>query len=385
MYALAHTDESSLPFNNRGRTLRVVAPSNIMAGALAVRFANHHSRAPLPIGGASLARCSAAGSLLLGPSVPVTVGGEKTFVLVPGETILSDWLPISLSPGDWLALSIYYPTEERVTSGNRIDSLILRSRMGNYCTDAALPEPGLLTRLSRTVMASGATLQVTSVCEILARSEKPHRVLACFGDSITQQGNWTVPLRKRLARRFPGEVSLCNLGIGGGRLLRGAPAFTRGLFGLSGVERFERDVLGLSGLRWVLVALGSNDIGLPGFEGTPNEELPSLEQYVAGMEHLAAQLHARGVKAYVATLPPRSLAPSYGADREALRHLINNWIRTAGCFDAVVDFDKVLCRADGQVGMRDGYALPDGLHPSAYGGMWMAKSINLALFEEETP
>ncbi len=383
IYALAHTDVGSLPFNNRGRTLRVVVPVNIQAGALALRFANYYGGQPLPIGRVSLALCNEKGVLRPGASRPVTLGGEGSFTLPAGASLLSDWLELPVSPGDWLALSIHYPGEPRVQSGNRIDSLTLRSRPGDYCAEAALPAPGLLSRLSRTAIASGAILQVTSICEIVAKSDAPHRVLACFGDSITQQGNWTVPLRRRLARRLPGQVSLCNLGIGGNRLLQGPPAFSGGLYGPSGLARFERDVLGLSGLGWVLLALGSNDLGIPGLEGTPEEELPNLAQLAAGLEKLAEKARGQGIKAYAATLAPRPIDPPYTAPREALRLGLNEWIRKAACFDAVIDFDKALCREDGRAGMREGYALPDGLHPSPFGGLWMAKAIDLSLFGEE--
>ena len=380
IFTQAHADQRSLPFNNRGRTVRMVLSANIATCALAVRLANYYGEADLPIGKARIGLCDAKGKLCTANSLALTVQGQQQFVLPVGETVLCDTLPIQLHPGDYFAISLYYPSPLRVASGNRCDCFTQRSRLGDYCEVCELPKPGLLTRLSRTAAASGFMVQATSVCEVLAQSSTPHRVLACFGDSIVQQGNWTVPLRKLLAKRYPGEVSLCNLGIGGNRLLGDAAPSTKGLYGLAGVRRFAREVLELQGLRYVVLALGVNDIGLPGYEGVPNTDLPGLPAYSAAMQELADSLHAQGVRVYAATLTPRTLQPPFDEEREALRQMFNEWIRSAACFDAVLDFDKALRREDGLPGMKDRYALADGLHPSPYGGLWMAKSIDLSLF-----
>ncbi|MDL2253241.1 GDSL-type esterase/lipase family protein [Ruminococcaceae bacterium OttesenSCG-928-I18] len=384
IYAVAHTDQAVLPFNNRGRTVRIVFASNIETQRVSVRFANYYGDTPLPVGAVSLAPCDKNGSLHSGSILPVTVEGKLAFELAPGEVCSSNPIDLAIFPGDHVALSIYYPGEQRVVSGNRLGNLTLRSKPGNYCVQETFPAPDLISRFSRTMMASGATAQVTTVCEIIAQSEKPHRVLACFGDSITQQGNWTVPLQKLLLRRYPGQVSLCNLGIGGNRLLHASPPEARGAYGPAGVERFERDVLGLHGLHYVVLALGLNDIGLPGTQGAPEEDLIDLPQYRAAMEGLALRLHQKKVAVYAATLTPRSLQKPYDGKRESVRCALNDWIKTAGCFDAVLDFDKVLRREDGLPGMKEQFALPDGLHPSPLGGLWMAKSIDLSLFGGES-
>ena len=62
------------------------------------------------------------------------------------------------------------------------------------------------------------------------------RVVAAFGDSIMQQGAWVTPFTLRLYERFPGEVSVCNLGIGGNRLLHALAEIA----GLVAVAQFDR-------------------------------------------------------------------------------------------------------------------------------------------------
>ena len=382
IFAMAHTDLRAVPFNNHSRTMRLVVESNADAMALWVRFSNRCGTCPLVVGAVSLARCNRDGILTPGTLVPLTVGGVQCFEIPPGADMLSDTLRFPLAPGDYFALNIYYPENSRVESGNWMGVGTLRSRPGNFSADLEMPGPSLVSRFARTVVIAGLTTTTTTVAEIVALCPAPGRVVACFGDSITQQSNWTAPLQKLLHHRYPGEISLCNLGISGNRLLYGSPPKLGKLYGISGLARFEEDVMALPGLTHCIIGLGTNDLGHPGYMGTPQSEMITLPEYAAAMEKLARRLHEENVFAYASTLCPRPLAGTYDEERETLRLAINQWIRTTPCFDAVLDFDAVLRREDGPPGMKDGYAIPDGLHPSPLGGMMLAKSIDLALFQE---
>lgn len=380
IFAAAQTDLRLMPFNNHGRTLRLCIPCNTRAEGLRVLFSNQWGEAPLVIGAASLALCDREGVLDGGALVPLTVGGSLSFELPAGEDVWSDEVRFALAPGDHLALNIYYPTSQRVTSGNWIAAGAQRSRPGNFSADLQLPGPGIISRFSRTVIVSDMTVGVTNVARIVAVGATPGRVLGCFGDSITQQSNWTEPFSRLLHHHYPGEISLCNLGIGGNRLLRPSPPSLGGMYGDAGIDRFEKDLMELPGLTHAIVAIGTNDIGLPGSNGLPVEELPTLEAYIQGMLTLAGRLKEAGVKAYVATLTPRGMVRPFDEEREAMRQAMNVWIRSGECFDGVIDFDEVLRREDEKPGMKDDCALPDELHPSPMGGMLMAKSIDLSLF-----
>lgn len=382
IYSVAHTDTRRMPLNNRERTLRLTVESNVSAKAIKVRFSNLYGENPLMVGAASLALCDGKGDLVPDTLVPLTVGGVLAFHLEPGSEVWSDTVPFALPAGSHFALNLYYPTDERVISGNWLGQGALRSKPGNYSADLQLHGPNIVSRFARTVVVTDFTVTVTTISEIVGLCPQPGRVLGCFGDSITQQSTWTEPLAKLLAHHYPGQISLCNLGIGGNRLLSDSPPAIEGMFGEAGIKRFERDLLQLPGLTHAILAIGTNDIGLPGSHGLPNDEVITLEAYTKAMEGLAARLHQQGVAVYAATLTPRVLSHPFDEEREALRQQMNHWIRTAPCFEAVLDFDAVLRREDGEPGMKDGCAIYDGLHPTPLGGMLLAKSINLELFKE---
>ncbi|MDL2327805.1 GDSL-type esterase/lipase family protein [Ruminococcaceae bacterium OttesenSCG-928-A11] len=380
LFAVAHTDIGAMPFNNHGRTLRLVVPCNVDAHAMQVRFANLHSPCALPVGAASLALCDEHGVLAPDTLVPLTVGGKLSFELAPGEEILSDRADFAPKAGSSFALNLYYPTENRVHSGNWVGRGGLRSRPGNFSADLTLPGPGLVSRVARTVIATDMTVTITTVKDIVAFCQKPAMVVGCLGDSVTQQGNWTGALEKLLHHHYPGKISLCNLGISGNRLLADSPPAQNGLLGIAGVNRFERDLLPLSGLTHAVLALGANDVGLPGSEGLPVTDIPDTTLYTDTLRRMADALHSRGVFVICATITPRWVSGHFTETAEYIRQGWNEWIREADCFDAVFDWDKVVRRADGTPGMKDKYHLPDGLHPSPLAGVMMAKSVDLGLF-----
>jgi lysophospholipase L1-like esterase len=69
----------------------------------------------------------------------------------------------------------------------------------------------------------------------------------------------------------------------------------------------------------------------------------------------------------------------YSAEKEAMRQIINKWIRTSGSFDAVIDFDAVVRDPDHPSRLAPRFASKDHLHPNDAGYKAMADSIDLRL------
>ena len=179
---MAQTDFGGQPFPTQGRTLRLVIEANGEASALTLRFGNQYGERPLPIGAASIALCDESGTLRADTLVPVTAGGVLAFTLPAGGEMMSDTILFPLQPGEYFALSIYYPTDEKTVSGNLVVTRGARSRPGNYSADSTLPGPSLVRRLARTITLADMTVVNTSICEIIAHCPSPGRVVACFGD-----------------------------------------------------------------------------------------------------------------------------------------------------------------------------------------------------------
>jgi lysophospholipase L1-like esterase len=115
----------------------------------------------------------------------------------------------------------------------------------------------------------------------------------------------------------------------------------------------------------------------------PPADAPSTEALIAALKQLAQQAHQRGLKVFGATLTPFEGAdfPGYfqGA-KEAKRKALNQWIRSGGAFDGVIDFDKAVRDSSHPTRLKPGFDSGDHLHPNDTGYEAMARSIDLAFF-----
>src|SRR5690606_4228880 len=88
---------------------------------------------------------------------------------------------------------------------------------------------------------------------------------------------------------------------------------------------------------------------------------------------------AKGYKTIGATIT--ALGSGYsGGSREQTRQRVNQWIRTSGTFDLVVDFDQILRNPSNQAQLAQQYNSGDGLHPNVAGFQAIADNFPLDIF-----
>ena len=185
----------------------------------------------------------------------------------------------------------------------------------------------------------------------------------------------------RLLARKGHEIGVVDAGIGGNRVLHDAQKNIG--FGVNALARFDRDALEQSGVKYVVVMEGINDLGHAG-TSAPISETVSADDLIAGMQQLIAKAHGRGVKIYGATLTPfeGTVFPGYfSPEKEVKRKALNLWIRTGKAFDGVIDFDKTMRDPQHPDRILPAYDSGDHLHPSDAGYKAMADSIDLKLFK----
>jgi lysophospholipase L1-like esterase len=105
-------------------------------------------------------------------------------------------------------------------------------------------------------------------------------------------------------------------------------------------------------------------------------------ELIDGYRQLIRQARAAGVKIYGATLLPFEGAASgyFTADKEAVRQAVNGWIRSAGEFDAVIDFDAAVRDPARPGRLRPEYDDGDHLHLGAAGQRALGDSVDPSLF-----
>lgn len=223
-----------------------------------------------------------------------------------------------------------------------------------------------------------------------------------IGDSITEQGNWTTPLKAWL--RNQGYV-LLNHGISGNRLLHELKHIhidathtyilegttkegNKGMFqnidvmnqcfGIAGVKRIQEQVIKQDqGIAIQLFALGTNDLYQPGTFCADIDELPTLEEYTKALDQSIQALKMQADHILLLAIPPFLHADQVDEKKETLRNSINQAYQKLSNITNVILFDDVLC--DDTRAWKKGYHQGDHLHPSKSGGNEMAKRIEEVL------
>jgi len=194
-----------------------------------------------------------------------------------------------------------------------------------------------------------------------------------IGDSLTDgrgsdndmNDRWTDVLSGRMQANSPtANVSLMNQGIGATNLV--------GTTGTAAQARFNRDVLGQSGVRYAIVFDGVNDIG----GGA------SFATLMGAYADLISRAHAGGLLIYGATITPFGGNAYYTVAHESVRQQVNTYIRS-GAFDGVIDFDAAVTDGGNPPMLQAVYAAwaeMDWLHPGPAGYQKMGDSVDLTLF-----
>jgi len=359
-----------------GQTVREVLHVSIGGEHIRVRFTNAFGTTPLVISEAHVA-ISAGGSAIV-PSTDrsVTFGGSPSTTIPAGALVVSDPIDLEVPPLGNLAVSLYFPgTVSATTEHSLAVETTYISPTGDFTSAAALSSSSTTT--SSWYFANGI--------EIDQRWRHGAAIVA-FGDSITDGYNstpnanhrWPNFLAARLqANTWTSNIAVVDEGISGNRVLTD-------LVGPNGLARFDRDVLAQSGVRWVIVLLGINDIGIPGAFGFPDQEV-TADQIIEGHKQMITRAHAKGLLIYGGTLTPfegTTFPGYYTPAGEAKREAVNQWIRTSGAYDAVIDFDAAVRDPADPLHMLPAFDSGDNLHPNDAGYQAMANAIDLALFRE---
>jgi lysophospholipase L1-like esterase len=143
----------------------------------------------------------------------------------------------------------------------------------------------------------------------------------------------------------------------------------------------DRDIYGQHGVTSLIIFIGINDIGTRLEARKKGAAYASADDIIGGLQQIATDARRRGLKVIGATITPYAGAGFYWSeDGEMDRQVVNNWIRSSKCFDAVIDFDAVLRDPKFPDRLAASFDSGDHLHPSVEGYAQMARTVDLALF-----
>ena len=350
-------------FNNQ--TVRMIAHASIAGSRLRLELSNSIGAPMVTVGAAHIALRSQGPEIAEGSDRALTFNGQPGCTLRPGVTTVSDPVDLEIPKLADLAVSLYFPGETGPPTSHALALHTTYIAPGDRAAQLALPDA--------TPVGSYYFL---SAIDVLAPAQSA--AIVALGDSITDGAlstpnadrSWPALLAARLqANASTAGFAVVNQGISGNQLLRDGA-------GVSALERFDRDVLSVPGAGWLMLLEGINDIGALAQGGGA----PGAADLTGALRQIVERAHMHGIKVVGCTLTPYAGAGYYSDAGEAIRMAVNDWIRTGGAFDAVVDFDAAVHDPADPRQFRAGMHSGDHLHPSDAGYAAMANAVDLSIF-----
>jgi lysophospholipase L1-like esterase len=348
-----------------GATLREVVHVSIGGEMVRVRFSNLYGTDPLVIGAAQIAQTLKGAAVVAGSGKPLTFHGQTSVSIPAGALAVSDGVPFKFAPLSDLTVSFYLPSPSGPITEHQLGNATSYHAPGNVAANDTLGTPSTLT-----------SWEYLNGIDTLASADTA--AVITIGDSITDGAKSTIDTNQRwpdeLARRLQADpkyrhLAVLNEAISGNKiLLDGA--------GPNALARFDRDVIAQSGAKYLLILEGINDIGR--LHSVPDGA--TAADLISALDQMIVRAHAHGIAVIGCTLTPYHGAGYYAENGEAIRKAVNDWIRTSGAFDGVVDFEAAVRDPNHPDTFLPADDPGDHLHPNDAGYKVMGDAIDLKLF-----
>jgi lysophospholipase L1-like esterase len=344
--------------------VRQVVHISLGGNQIRVQFSNLVGNGPVTLKAVHIALCKATplvdSTIDITTDKSLTFSGSESVTIAQGKEIWSDLADFAVPNQGNITITTAFgsvPSTLTQHSGSRTTSYF---QANSSSVDAA--NMASATKKDLWFYISGIDVMADATA----------KGLVVMGDSITdgrgtttnQNNRWTDILAARLQNNpATANITMMNQGIGATSLC--------GTNATTAEARFTRDVLGQSGVKFVIVFDGVNDIGA----GTSFASMKNC------YDNLIRRAHDKGILIYGATILPFGGSNYYDAAgaHEAVRQQVNTYIKS-GVFDGYIDFDAALTDKGTPPKLQAAYAAwsqQDWLHPGPAGYQKMGESVDL--------
>lgn len=353
--AAEFTGPSDMPKASLASTsLREIIQVSFGGEQLSLHLSNEFSKEPVEIKSIYIADAKDSCDIDAKTATYVRFNKQKSVVIPAGGTVASDIIRYKLKPLQRLSITINYgPNVPQNATSHR------GSRTTSYLAQGEVKP----TKPFKTFERFEHWYNITKL-NVLGTGNK---AVAVLGNSITDgrgsttnhQNRWPDFMAKALSQNEGSSLKgVLNLGIGGNCVIAG---------GLSepALKRFDRDILGQQGVETLIIFQGTNDIG------TSRNSEQTSRSLIEAYQTLIDKARNAGIKRVIgATITAFKGNGWYSPFHEAARQVVNEWIRTSGKFDAVIDFDLLTRDPNDREKLQQQYS-EDWLHlnPAGYKAM----------------
>ncbi|TGD23560.1 hypothetical protein EGT49_05780 [Companilactobacillus suantsaicola] len=287
----------------------------------------------------------------------VTLNGQTSFEIEPRLIEWSDWIDLDMRDNSFLSIEITSPNKTIHSLGMTISNDLVKTE------DRTIQEPKYFFGVSA----------------IQVQTNQEYERIAFFGDSLTNQGNYSAPLALSLESEF--HCMTANFGISGNRILHPGHSTSQWStsFGEAGFTRFDHMIANYQP-NIVVFMEGINDLLHPG-TGAPIDELPTAQAIVKAVKLLKLKCKKHDI-----TFVPMTITPAKGNinggvngwsdKKEALRLAVNKELLK---MPHIIDVASLV--ADGDR-LKADFDCGDHVHFSTDGGKKVAKYIQEQLIRK---
>ena len=351
-------------------SLRQIVQVSIGGKKVRLKLTNEFSQNATEIKAIELAIAKTAGSsseIDEASTVSLTFDGQTSVTIPAGGKVVSDPVKFQIKDRENVAITIHYGSASSTSVSGHPGS-----RTTSYL------EAGNTTDFSKATR----TDHWYNILALEVEAPKKAGAIAILGNSITdgrgsttnQQNRWADVLSRRLlANKATRRIGVLNMGIGGNCVLGGG-------LGPAAVNRYQRDLFGQEGVKWIILFEAVNDLGYArNGEQTANRIIDVYKQIIR-------EAHQKGIRVIGATITPFKGNNYYTEDHEKGRSIINQWIRTTKMLDGIIDFDQAVRNPQETIAMQQQFLFEnDWLHLNAKGYETMGSCIDLNLFTKTGP
>ena len=351
-----------------GNSLRQIVQVSIGGETVRLKLTNEFSAAATEIKAVELAYAQTAGSssdIDEASTVSLTFDGKAGVTIPAGQKAVSDPVSFRLTDRQNVAITIHYGTASSTSvsghPGSRTTSYLKAGNTADFA--GAVKTEHWYNILALEVQAP----ETTGAVVILGNSITDGR-----GSTTNQQNRWADVLSRRLLANNQ-QVGVLNMGIGGNCVLGGG-------LGPAAVNRYQRDLLGQEGVKWIILFEAVNDLGYSG------NGVQTAQRIIDVYKQIIREAHQKGIYVFGGTITPFKNSSYYSADHEKGRSTLNTWMRTTKMLDGVIDFDQAVRNPQDPEAMQSQFLFEnDWLHLNALGYETMGNCVDLTLFDKTDP
>ena len=373
-------------------TIRVELPVTVDGSYLRFKFSNEFGKTPLTINEISVARTKGSGNAAIeaGSAVPITFGGGSASVTIPtGQSVWSDDIYFPTRALETISVSMYFRNLTYISSTGLSGGRTYLSKKTLTTPLASQTAAEQLNSPSEINISSGSITYHTIpfLANVDAYAEDLYACSAVFIGDSTLVNNTFYHYAERLKDAGFSNIGVVNEAIIGNKLLSNGTGLIGNLYGPSLVQRFYRDALDITGVKYVFVKIGLNDI-LHQFTKSMSDDVLkcSTDDIINGYRSLITMAHQRGVKIYFFTKTPwkgysraflgqtNDLVWSQAA--QDMCDALDRWIRSNSEADGYIDAHGLANPADKNA-LCPSFTL-DGAHLTEIASIAMADLIPLS-------